>query len=898
MDIKKPILVVIISIIALALNAQTVVIPKSEIIESHNGKNYYVHTVEKGQTIYSISKAYDVSPDEIYFENPGTKQAININQSILIPTVNKETELKKEVSTTSFDFFYHVAANNETFAQISSIYLIPEKYIRKANPKLNPPFREGEYIKVPVEDAFATLDGKTAEPVLAENNISTYKPAVRPSSNSPKKTTTKPVTPPTTKTTYNPVTPVKSTKKKQAKPTTRKPKTELVSFDPSIPVIQDYRHVVILGETTQSVAKKYDIPVDLLKAANPGLGNNVAKGDRLRVPDKTKIKQKTDSVVTEKPVIKIEEIEDIKTIPDTTTTTKSRIQKTENISHKVKKKETLYSIGREYGLTVDELIKANQGLTSNLKIGQIIIVPKKKITLPYIIHKTESSTKTNKIAKLYRIPSYQIREYNPEIGNKVNKYQEIKIPVGSSAIIVPVLPGEEVIKIEDEIIEENPILTTECTIKPNTERVFKVALMIPLLLEETDSLDMEQFFLTPQPYFVPFRFIKFYEGALMAVDSLTKQGANIEFYVYDVDKNITKTIKVLKQPELKSMDLIIGPFFNNSFNQVALFAGNFDIPIVNPLSHRDAVVNNYSTVFRVKPTVYSQKPLLQNYINKFADNNKIFLISQTSYLDADIITDLKNGILTSINSQAKVSNQELLDLSYEVAKRDTLFDDTITPPPFIFENTEIYPEIIENAISDSTLINNQLVRINYSVDSLHPFLENASPIRNNLVILYGNKKSFILDVLNRLNESRDTFDIKLIGMPTWERVSNLNNIKMNNLKSSYFSSDFVDYELDNTQTFIHEFRERYNTEPEGYAFSGFDITYYFLSALFYLDDDFTKCIDQFPMELIQGRYSFSRVGNTNNFVNDYWHMVQIKKLSKIKISDYLLIPQNEEAYYE
>jgi len=68
-----------------------------------------------------------------------------------------------------------------------------------------------------------------------------------------------------------------------------KPEPETVSFNPEIPVIQDYRHVVILGETTQSIAKKYDIPVETLKAANPGLGSTVVKGDRLRIPDKTKL---------------------------------------------------------------------------------------------------------------------------------------------------------------------------------------------------------------------------------------------------------------------------------------------------------------------------------------------------------------------------------------------------------------------------------------------------------------------------------------------------------------------------------------------------------------------------------------------------------------------------------
>lgn len=76
MKIKNIILVAIISFIALAINAQVVVIPRSGVIEMHNGKSYYIHTVQKGQTVYSIAKAYDVTPDEIYFENPGAKPGV------------------------------------------------------------------------------------------------------------------------------------------------------------------------------------------------------------------------------------------------------------------------------------------------------------------------------------------------------------------------------------------------------------------------------------------------------------------------------------------------------------------------------------------------------------------------------------------------------------------------------------------------------------------------------------------------------------------------------------------------------------------------------------------------------------------------------------------------------
>ena len=882
----------------MAISAQSVIIPKSDIIESRNGKSYYVHTVQKGQTVYSISRAYGVTPDEIYFENPGTKQAIAINQSILIPTVNKETELKEEVVMSNFDFFYHVASNNETFEQISSIYLIPEKYIVKANPNLHSPFREGEYVKVPVEDAFDILDGKVTAsiPNVVKTRTSTYKsPTKKPSTTPVKRQLAEPSTKNGERTQEKPKSPLVVKK-------SGKPASETVSFDPEIPVIQDYRHVVILGETTQSIAKKYDIPVELLKAANPGLSNSVAKGDRLRIPDKAKIEEPSPKEIEEPSPKETEEkpeprILDITTKTDTTIAKPAK-QESEVIKHMVKKKETLYSIGREYGLTVAEIIEANPGLTSSIKIGQIIIVPKKKISNPYIIHKVTSNTKVRKIAKLYRINAYEIKEFNPDLGNKLYTSQEIKIPVGSHAIIIPSLPFITEIEQDIEDIRDDDngdiIITEDCDFSPDTDRVFKVALMIPLSLEDADSLNYEQFFMKPQPFFKPFRFIQFYEGALIALDSLAKQGVNVEFFVYDVDKNITKTIKVLQQKELRTMDLIIGPFFNNSFNQVALFAGNFNIPVVNPLSYRSAVVNDYNTVIKIMPSGQSQINMLETFISNSCSSSKVFLISENSYEDADIVTEVNNGIMSTINNQVKISNEELFNLSYSVAIRDTLFDETTTNPPFIFEGTEIYPEILEYNISDSTVINNYLTRIVYSNDSLYPFYEMASPIRSNIVVLYGSKKSFILDVLNRLNESRDTFDIKLIGMPSWERINNLNNVKMNNLKLNYFSSSYVDYELDKTQDFIYLFRNRFKTEPEAYAFSGFDITYYFISSLFYMGNDFNRCLEYFPMELLQGTFSFNRVGNTNNFENNYWNMLQLKKMSESKVPDYLLFPINDQ----
>ena len=168
--------------------------------------------------------------------------------------------------------------------------------------------------------------------------------------------------------------------------------------------------------------------------------------------------------------------------------------------------------------------------------------------------------------------------------------------------------------------------------------------MIPFYLEEIEDLDKAQFMLNDQDNFNPFRFIKFYEGALIAIDSLEKQGMHVELYVYDVDQSITKTAKVLKDKNLRQMDLIIGPFFSRNFDQVALFAGNFGIPIVNPFSYRDEIIQTYKTVFKVNPGEKYQLEILQKLLPAYYEDANVFLITQTAYKDADKVIELQNMI--------------------------------------------------------------------------------------------------------------------------------------------------------------------------------------------------------------------------------------------------------------
>lgn len=802
---RKLALSIVILFVVHFITAQTIRIYKSDRIEEREGKQYYLHTILQGQTVYSISNAYDVSVEEIYFENPGTSEGVCIDQELWIPTINRETELNREIKTADFEFFYHIAKTNQGYQQLSDIYHIEETKIKEANPGLFDPFREGAYIKIPVEENLVDDDN------------------------------------------------------------------EVVSFDPNLEVIPDFRHIVAQGETIYSISKKYNVSVGSLRAVNPGLEATLEIGDRLRVPKAQTIDNNDEVVVFEDE--------------------KPQEQEPKNFQHRVRKKETLYSISRQYGVTIQEIYAQNPGLTSSIRYGQIIEVPRSSIDKPFIIYTASKPVKLKKVAKLYNIPVYQIQNENPSIGSKAYPGQRIRIPVGKIAL--DQLEEEEIVEeVDGEVVEEVETMPVGCrNIKAHVDKEFNVALMIPLYLEEADSVIVDEFIANKQNGFQAFRFIEFYEGALIAIDSLKKVGLNVNLYVYDVDQSITKTSKVLQNSELRNMDLIIGPFHSKSFDQVALYAGNFNIPIVNPLSYRDEIINKYPTAIKVKSDRRQLVDLVPALIPEYYASDKVFLISHTSYKDADIVTNLANNLDQTIVPELKLSNNDLYNLCIGVANRDTTYTPDQPLPNIKVEGVDIYPDIIDSLVFDSTLVNNKLIRINYIKDSLHAFMDYASPLRNNLVILYGDSKAFMMDAMNRLNEHRDTFNIKLIGIPYIERFDNLDHIQANNMNLTYFATSYIDYQSPQTERFIQEFRKIYKTEPGIYGYSGFDLTFYFLNALFYLDQQMSECLEHIPLELLLSQYQFEKTGARSNYKNTYWNLIRYEGLSKKKLPSPTLLPE-------
>lgn len=117
--------------------AQTPNVRRSESIVRIEGDSYYVHTVEAGQTLYSLAKAYDVSTAAIVHYNPLVAGGLKAGQVLKIPAVGV-TQPKMSQRKINRLFDEHEVKQGETVYSISRMYAVPVATLLEDNASLDP----------------------------------------------------------------------------------------------------------------------------------------------------------------------------------------------------------------------------------------------------------------------------------------------------------------------------------------------------------------------------------------------------------------------------------------------------------------------------------------------------------------------------------------------------------------------------------------------------------------------------------------------------------------------------------------------------------------------------------------------------------------------------------------
>ncbi len=139
-------------------------------VEEVQGKAYYMHTVEKGQTLYSICKLYKIDINDIVASNPGSDVSLQLGQTLRIPVEKSKYNDSKVTSKGDKSFFVHKVEKKETLYSISKLYNIDINEIIAVNPGADQGLKKGQEVLIPIKKS-------TSEPAV-ENTANMKKHTV------------------------------------------------------------------------------------------------------------------------------------------------------------------------------------------------------------------------------------------------------------------------------------------------------------------------------------------------------------------------------------------------------------------------------------------------------------------------------------------------------------------------------------------------------------------------------------------------------------------------------------------------------------------------------------------------------------------------------------------------
>lgn len=172
---------------------------------------------------------------------------------------------------------------------------------------------------------------------------------------------------------------------------------------PYTPVPGSSYYTVQSGDSLWSIAKKFNTTVDLLKATNNLTTNSLRIGQLLKIPSPIEDPSMGDFIV-----------------------------------YVVSSGDTLYKIAERYGTTVNDLMNYNKLTSSNLNVGQQILIPRRDInkepsdTENNIIYTVQSGDSLWSIANRYNTTVDELKKYNNLGSESLRVGQQLKIPRGST----------------------------------------------------------------------------------------------------------------------------------------------------------------------------------------------------------------------------------------------------------------------------------------------------------------------------------------------------------------------------------------------------------------------------------------------------------------------------------
>lgn len=550
--------------------------------------------------------------------------------------------------------------------------------------------------------------------------------------------------------------------------------------------------------------------------------------------------------------------------------------KIEFVKHKVKRKETLFSISQLYNVKIEDLKKYNKQLYSNkLKKRDILRIPVGLYALTSTTQNnsnaTADTTKTKihrvlpketkyGIARRYGITISELEVLNPTLGKN--------LPIGAELIV----PANNVIEdnttIEDENFEFYEVqpkegffrlkvklgLTEEeiITLNPYAKEGLKdgMILKIPrndatLVSKDFEAVNLENYIVnTKKKHLVvmlPFKLdridldslnvnknllktdatlraaIDFYSGVLMATEFAKDKGISTHLDIYDTEGSASKVSSIITNNNFDNVDAVIGPLLSKNIEMAASKLQRQQTPVFSPLSK--VKIKQTSNLYQTQPTVELLQNAMLDYIVRNAEGKNIIVISGKNW------TKEKGVLMKAFPQAISISPKE--GNYFYVDEIDTKVDK-------VLENWVILTS--DNPI----LVSNVVGLLNGLPEKVLD--EEGVEIGENKIRLFTLDKNKAFD------------------------YNDVSNLHLANLDFTYPSVN-KHYVYDEINPFLVSYKNKYGVFPNKFSIRGFDVTYDVLLRLASAETIFEASRSDIKTEYVENKFQYTfkpQSGYSNN----------------------------------
>mgnify|MGYP006071442577 CR=1 FL=1 len=616
------------------------------------------------------------------------------------------------------------------------------------------------------------------------------------------------------------------------------------------------KHIVKAGESVEGIAKRYKISTADIYALNPDASSDIVINSILIIPESF-------SETLNAPLVG-KEIESYKV-------------------HKVRRKETLFSIAGKYDVSIEDLKAHNESLRLNK------LRPRKKIYIPIFKENKTPSYNSSlqpytvlakegkwRIAYKFGISVPQLEALNPGIGSDLKEGQKLNVPnivvsdkneikedqfgyyivkaregfyriqkkLGLSKEVLDSLNPQlaikglklgmvlKVPKLSVKNIEKALVFTTSLSDSFVDLSPVNIGLLLPFKTKSIDSesLNLAKAQLKRDGYINIAT--DFYSGVAVAIDSAKQLGISVNLDVFDTNAKALDVKTILNQTNFAKYDAILGPITSQNFELTANHVLSDSIPVISPFVRSKS---NYLNLFQTIPEA--------NWLRT----------KMVSYVKTDTIP---HHTLIIYDSKSKTTANYLKT---------------------VFPSASLMPSKVNNK----------------GIEQFYLLLKDVRKVLlsgRTIVFLESNNESFVSNVtsmlssMNGITRGRRKIERDILLMTTTKNRAfeglSVSNYDLSNLHFQYPS---INYNMELSEGFQQKYLTKYGAFPNKYAIRGFDLTLDILLRLSKFGTLFESA-SNIQTSYIGNKFNYSKQPN-GGYKNEAGFILKHQDLEIIKVQD-------------